>query len=104
MTTCILDGSSMVGGTSNPEGAVNRSTRFSPFQVVHSLVPRAPTDLSTLLDRQRLHGVAETFMEQLVETHVQTNTNLEASVSKYKSAVDAHRRRLIFDVGDLGRI
>lgn len=81
--------------------AVNRSTHFSPFQIVYSLVPRAPTDLSTLPDRQRLHGDAETFMEQLVETHVQTKANFEAAVSKYKTAADAHRRRLVIDVGDL---
>ncbi|XP_022552170.1 uncharacterized protein LOC111203058 [Brassica napus] len=81
--------------------AVNRSTRFIPFQIVYSLVPLAPTDLSTLPDRQCLHGDAETFMEQLVETHAQTKANLETVVSKYKIAADAHRRRLAFDGGDL---
>ncbi|KAG2332572.1 hypothetical protein Bca52824_003752 [Brassica carinata] len=66
------------------------SSKFSPFQIIYGIVPRAPPDLSTLPDRTRLHGGAE-----------QTTTNLETSVQKYKAAADAHRRRLIFEVGDL---
>lgn len=60
--------------------AHNRSTRLSPFEIVYGLVPRAPTDLSTLPDWTRLHGDAETFLDHLVDTHVQAKCNLEASV------------------------
>lgn len=81
--------------------AVTRSSKFSPFQIIYGIVPRAPPDLSTFPDRTRLHGGAEAFMEQLVETHKQTTTNLESSVQKYKAAVDSHQRRLIFEVGNL---
>lgn len=81
--------------------AVNRSSKFSPFQIIYGMVPRAPPDLANLPDRIRLHGGAETFVEQIVETHTTTKSNLEASVTKYKAAADAHRRRLVFDAGDL---
>lgn len=62
--------------------AVNCSSKFSPFQIIYGMVPRAPPDLSTLPDRLRLHGEAEAFVEHLVDTHAQTKTNLDASVTK----------------------
>ena len=81
--------------------AVNRSSKFSPFQIIYGIVTRAPLDLSTLPDRVRLHGGAEAFMEKVIETHEQTTSNLETSTQKYKAAADTHRRRLVFEVGDL---
>ncbi|KAG2323170.1 hypothetical protein Bca52824_016383 [Brassica carinata] len=65
------------------------------------MVPRAPPDLSTFPDRIRLHGEAEAFVEHIIDTHVQTKANLDASVTKYKATKDSHRRRLVFEVGDL---
>lgn len=65
------------------------------------MVPRASPDLATLPDHVRLHGGAEEFVEKILETHVHAKTNLEAAVTKYKAAADSHRRRLVFDVGDL---
>lgn len=81
--------------------AVNRSSGFSPFRIIYGIVPRGPPDLSSLPDRIRLHCGAETFVDSILETHEQTKTNLEASVTKYKTAADAHRRHLVFEVGDL---
>ncbi|KAG2269450.1 hypothetical protein Bca52824_064005 [Brassica carinata] len=76
-------------------------SKFSLFQIIYGVVPRAPLDLSTLPDRVRLHGGAEAFMEKVLETHEQTTSNLETSTQKYKAAADTHRRRLVFEVGDL---
>lgn len=60
-----------------------------------------PPDLSSLPGHVHLHGEAETFVENILDTHVHTKNNLEASVVKYKAATDAHHRRLVFDSGDL---
>lgn len=76
--------------------AVNNITGFSPFQIIYGVVPCAPLDLSTLPDRQRLHGGAESFMQQLVDIHTQTTANLEASISKYKAAAGSHLCCLVF--------
>ncbi|KAI9180880.1 hypothetical protein LWI28_008982 [Acer negundo] len=51
--------------------AVNRSTGFSPFQVVYSLVPRSPIDLIPLPSKTRVHGKAEDFVQGLHEVHKQ---------------------------------
>ena len=81
--------------------ALNRSSKYSPFQIIYGMVPRSPPALLNLPDRVRLHGGAEEFVEQLVETHTQAHDNLQTSVAKYKAAADTHRRRLLFEVGDL---
>ncbi|KAG2264906.1 hypothetical protein Bca52824_071985 [Brassica carinata] len=69
--------------------------------IIYGVVPRATLDLSTLPDRVRLHGGAEAFMEKVLETHEQTTSNLATSTQIYKAAADTHRRRLLFEVGDL---
>ena len=81
--------------------ALNRSSGFSPFQVVYAVVPRGPLDLASLPDRVRLHGGADDLIDDILKVHGQVVTNLEASASKYKAAADVHRRRLVFEVGDL---
>jgi hypothetical protein len=80
--------------------ALNRSSGFSPFQVVYGMLPRGPVDLSTLPDRTRLHGGAGDFVDAIHNVHKQVISNLESSTSKYKATADSHRRRLVFDVGD----
>ena len=45
--------------------AVNRSTGFSPFTVVYSVVPRGPLDLISLSDKTRIHGKVVTFFTGL---------------------------------------
>ena len=80
--------------------ALNQSSGFSPFQVVYGLLPRVPLDFTTLPDRTRLHGVADDFVDNIHNIHVQVVTNLESSSSKYKAASDSRRRRVIFEVGD----
>lgn len=57
-------------------------------------------DLSSLPDHTRVHGDAATFVNSLAQIHTKAVTNLETLVSKYKTAVDKHRRRLVFNVGD----
>ena len=44
---------------------VNRSTGFSPFTVVYSIVPRGLLDLISLPDKIRIHGKVATFFSGL---------------------------------------
>ena len=81
--------------------AVNQSSGLSPFQVIYGIFPRAPDDLSFLPDRIRFHGDASAFVDNILETHVRTTQMLESSASKYKTAADSRRRRLVFDAGDV---
>lgn len=81
--------------------AVNRSTCFSPFQVVYGNVPRCPADLALTPDKTRFHGRACDFVEEFAAIHELVHSNLETSSAKYKSDVDAHRRDVQFVVGDL---
>ncbi|KAH7557291.1 hypothetical protein JRO89_XS11G0106700 [Xanthoceras sorbifolium] len=80
--------------------AVNRSTGFSPFQVVYSVVPRGPLDLLPLPSKTRVHGKAERFVQQLQDTHKQVYDNLVKNTSKYKLVADKKRRNVEFEVGD----
>lgn len=81
--------------------ALNRSSGFSLFQINYGIIPRGPPDLSSLPDRIHLHGGAEAFVDAVLDTHAQAKASLETSTAKYKTAADSHRRRLVFEVGDL---
>lgn len=80
--------------------ARNRSTGFSPFQVVYSILSRSPVDLLTLSSKTRLHGTAVHFVRSLQQVHEETRANLLESNRKYKEATDRHRRSVEFDVGN----
>ena len=56
--------------------AMSRSTGFSPFQVVYSILLRGPLDLIPLLSRTRVHGKVEEFVGGLSEIHKQVHDNL----------------------------
>ena len=71
--------------------AVNRSTRFSPFTVVYSVVPRGPMDLIPLQDKTRIHGKAATFISGLQEVLQVVHDNFLEDVSKYEMATDKKR-------------
>lgn len=81
--------------------AVNRSSGFSPFQVVYGFVPRGPLDLAPLPDKNRLHGKASDFVSALQDVHKLVSHNLAESASKYKAHADLRRRELLFAPGDL---
>lgn len=81
--------------------AVNRSSGFSPFQVVYGIVPGCPLDLAPLPDKTRLHGKASEFVSSLQETHKFVAQNLELSAQKYKARADLRQREVIFNPGDL---
>ncbi|PKI60289.1 hypothetical protein CRG98_019344 [Punica granatum] len=80
--------------------AVNRSTGFSPFQVVYSVTPRGPLDLLPVPDKTRVHGKAADFVHGLQEIHETVHNNLKNAAMKYKAVVDRRRRHVEFEVGD----
>ncbi|KAI9157827.1 hypothetical protein LWI28_028681 [Acer negundo] len=81
--------------------SVNRSTGFSPFQIVYSVVPRGPLGLLPLPSNTRCHGKVEDFVHNLQDIHAQVCENLEQSTKNYKLSADKKRRQVDFEVGDL---
>ncbi|PKI56654.1 hypothetical protein CRG98_022942 [Punica granatum] len=80
--------------------AVNRSTGFSPFQVVYFVTPRGPLDLLPVSDKTRVHGKAADFVHGLQEIHEAVQNNLQNAAMKYKAVADRRRRHVEFEVGD----
>ncbi|PKI63061.1 hypothetical protein CRG98_016548 [Punica granatum] len=80
--------------------AVNRSTGFSPFQVVYFGTPRGPLDLLPVPDMTRVHGKTADFVHGLQEIHEAMQNNLKNAAMKYKAVADRRRRHLEFEVGD----
>ncbi|KAI3709992.1 hypothetical protein L2E82_39765 [Cichorium intybus] len=80
--------------------ATNRSTGFSPFQVVYSTQPRGPLDLLPFPSTAKDDGRAVTFVEGLFDTHKAVFDNLTAANAKYKFHADKRRRHVEFEVGD----
>ena len=78
--------------------AMSSSTRFNPFQVIYSIVPRGPLDLIPLPSRIRVHGKAEEFVGGLQEIHKQVHDNLVQATVKYKSSVDKRHRHVELEV------
>ena len=81
--------------------AVNRSTKLSPFAVVHSFTPRIPLDLLQILSPRGKSIAANNFANQVNDTHATVQATLAETYAKYKAAADKHKRPKIFKEGDL---
>ncbi|GKB94978.1 putative reverse transcriptase domain-containing protein [Tanacetum coccineum] len=79
---------------------VNRSTGFSPFQVVYSAQPRGPLDLMSLPVSGSVPKKVQDFVEGLREVHKAVRDNLVRANSKYKQDADQKRRHVDFEAGD----
>ncbi|KAJ9566128.1 hypothetical protein OSB04_002094 [Centaurea solstitialis] len=80
--------------------AVNRSTGFSPFQVVYSVQPRGPLDLMSLPVAGSVPKKMEDFVDGLHEVHKAVYDNLVRANAKYKQFADQTRKQVDFEVGD----
>ncbi|GKA88519.1 putative nucleotidyltransferase, ribonuclease H [Tanacetum coccineum] len=80
--------------------AVNRSTRFSPFQVVYSAQPRSPLDLMTPRVSSSVPKKVQDFVTGLHDVHKAVHENLVRANSKYKQDADHKRRHVDFEEGD----
>ncbi|GKA24251.1 putative reverse transcriptase domain-containing protein [Tanacetum coccineum] len=79
---------------------VNRSTVFSPFQVVYYAQLRRPLDLMSLPVSGFVPKKVQDFVEALHEVHKVVHDNLVRANSKYKQEVYQKRRQVDFEVGD----
>ncbi|GJV51320.1 putative reverse transcriptase domain-containing protein [Tanacetum coccineum] len=79
---------------------VNRSTGFSPFQVVYSAQPRGPLDLMSLLVPGSVPNKVQDFVEGLREVHKAICDNSVRANFKYKQDADQKRRQVDFEAGD----
>ncbi|KAJ0814782.1 putative nucleotidyltransferase, Ribonuclease H [Helianthus annuus] len=80
--------------------AVNRSTGYSPFQVVYSSQPRGPLDLMSLPVSGSVPKKVQDFVEGLHEVHNAVYDHLTRANLKYKQAADQKRRHVEFEEGD----
>ncbi|KAJ9550899.1 hypothetical protein OSB04_014944 [Centaurea solstitialis] len=62
--------------------AINRSTGYSPFQVVYGVAPRGPLDLIALPSKVRSHATADEFVNDLRLIHQNTHANLVESLER----------------------
>jgi hypothetical protein len=81
--------------------AVNRSTGFSPFQIVYVVIPRGPLDLLPLPEHTQVHRNAAELVTSLQKVHETVRHHLESSNQRYKSEADKRRRNLELQEGDL---
>ncbi|XP_033147058.1 uncharacterized protein LOC103869552 isoform X1 [Brassica rapa] len=80
--------------------ATNRSLGFSPFKVVYGVIPRGPLSLTPLPQPGEFHGRAIELIDEISNTHLKAQDNLQGTTVKYKRAADKHRREVHFQVGD----
>ncbi|GJZ94043.1 putative nucleotidyltransferase, ribonuclease H [Tanacetum coccineum] len=79
---------------------VNRSTGFSPFQVVYFAQPRGPLDLMTPRVSSSVPKKVLDFVAGLHGVHKVVHENLVRANSKYKQDADHKRRHVDFEEGD----
>jgi len=81
--------------------AVNRSTGFSPFQVVYSNFPKGPLGLSIVPQPKKMVKRASNFVGELAECHRIVQERLMKASEKYKQSADKKRRSVDFKEGNL---
>jgi hypothetical protein len=80
--------------------ANNRSTGFSPFQIVYSSLPKGPLDLVVVPCQKGVIKRAVDFVDGLTECHRIVQERLEKSNERYKQMADKKRRGVVFKEGD----
>jgi hypothetical protein len=90
---------------SHIEFAYNRSmhstTNICPFEIVYGSLSRAPIDLISLPNSEKLNFDAKQHSELMLKLHESTKENIERMNYKYKLAVDKGGKQLIFEPGEL---
>jgi hypothetical protein len=78
----------------------NRTTGFSPFQIIYGQNPSGVLDLAPIPRVGRFSLKADEMAEHLRGIHEQVKLAIHENNTKYKARVDSHRRQVLFDVGD----
>lgn len=80
---------------------INRSTGKSPFEVVYGLHPRGICELRELKNGTQGSGYAEDFAQSMKEVHETVRKTLLDNTEKLKQKLDASKREVQFQAGDL---
>ena len=81
--------------------AVNRSTGFSPFQIVYTYEPKVPLDLARVPRPKETVKRAVDYANEVSECHKVVHERLLKANEKYKQVADGRRRHIQFQEGDL---
>ncbi|KAL3648619.1 hypothetical protein CASFOL_005022 [Castilleja foliolosa] len=79
----------------------NRTTGKSPFQVVYGRNPHAPIDLVPIPVVTQFSGDAEEQAARIRDLHEQIRKRIVRQNDDYKRRADKHRKKRVFQVGDL---
>jgi hypothetical protein len=80
---------------------INRSTGKSTFQIVYGANPKGIVDLVDLPANPYISPDATNFVENIREIHQQVEHKLQSMNEQYKKHVDLHRRKKIFQEGEM---
>eukprot|EP00253_Pinus_taeda_P021142 PITA_21142 len=78
----------------------NRSTGYSPFQILYGMHPRGVHELRDLGKLEKLSADGEYFAQAMSKLHEQVKLKLQDSSQRYKQRADTKRREVQFNVGD----
>lgn len=78
---------------------INRSIGKFNFAIMYTKVPNHTLDLITL--QKLTHQATESMVEQIKQTHEKVRRQLEDANAKYKATTDQHRKKKIFQKGDM---
>lgn len=78
----------------------NRSTGFSPFEVVYGRIPNGVLELTPLPSFGKKNQNADDLVAEFGMIHKLVHQRLSESNAKYKAAADQHRRHVVFQAGD----
>ena len=78
----------------------NRSTGYSPFQVLYGMHPRGVHELRSLGNLEKRSADGEDFAQAMSDLHEQVKLKLIDSGQRYKQQADLKRREVQFNVGD----
>ena len=81
--------------------SVNRSTGWSPFEIVTGYHPRRPMDLIPLPTESRPSEHTESFAHFIHDLHAEICRKINLSNMQYKTSADIHRRFQEFSEGDM---
>ena len=81
--------------------AVHSTTKMCPFEVVYGFKPITPLDLLPLPLQERANMEASKRADYVKKIHMKTKEEIEKKVKCYASKANRHRKKLLFQPGDL---
>ena len=78
----------------------NRSTGYSPFQILYGMHPRGVHELRDLGKLEKRSADGEDFAQAMSKLHEQVKLKLQDNSQRYKQRADTKRREVQFNVGD----